>query len=97
MKIRFTESGGFVGILRHCDVDTALLPVDERARVEQLVSDAALCESCERLSDAGRDLEQYEIAIEHRQSSVLVVFDSVTLSKTARPLVAYLKNRVRLS
>lgn len=89
MRITFTQSGGFAGLMKHCRVDTAALEREERAQVEALVVAAGWTESWQRFSE-GRDRFQYEITIE-RETTVHVVCDDSCVPPEARPLVAYLK------
>ena len=93
MRISFTQSGGFAGLLKCCRIDTAALGPDERARVESLVVASGWTESWERFSE-GRDRFQYEIGIE-RDTTVHVVCDDSCVPPEARPLVAYLKEHAQ--
>lgn len=96
MRIRFTQSGGFVGMIRQCSLDTSSMDADEAMTLESLVKNANLpCESGERRSSTGRDLEDYEISIEDRQGRVNVVYDQSTLTPEAKALVAYLKKHAK--
>jgi hypothetical protein len=94
MKISFTQSGGFAGLVLSCRIDTAVLEVTERETVERLVIAAGIEESCECVSETARDALTYEIVIE-RTTQVRVVFDEIRLPEEARPLVAYLKGHAR--
>jgi hypothetical protein len=90
MKITFRQSGGFMGLVRGCTVDTTALAADEKIRVEGLVTASTLAASFTRQTDDGRDRWQYEITIEYDAVHVHVVCDDVHLPEPARPLVAYL-------
>lgn len=94
MRISFTQSGGFAGLVSSCRIDTALLEVRERETVERLVVAAAITESCECVSESARDTRTYEIVIE-RETHVRVVFDEPGVPDAVRPLIAYLKERAR--
>ncbi|MGA0038467.1 MAG: protealysin inhibitor emfourin [Pirellulales bacterium] len=94
MRIGFTQSGGFAGLVLSCRIDTTVLEASERETVEQLVVSAGIEESCERVSETSRDTVTYEIVIE-RTTLVRVVFDEILLPDAARPLVAYLKGRAK--
>lgn len=89
MQISFTQSGGFVGLVKQCRIDTVSLPPPERSEVERLVAAAGWNASWEKFSE-GRDRFQYEIAIE-RETTVHVVCDDSCVPAEARPLIAYLK------
>ena len=54
MRITFILSGGFVGSIRGCRLDTATLPAVDRGDVEHLVEASGLTESFERFSPTGR-------------------------------------------
>jgi hypothetical protein len=95
MKLRFTQSGGFAGLIRQCTIDTETMKPDEAAALEGLVRQASLSASRQALSRSARDLEEYEIAIDRDGKSVTVVLDQSTLPAEAKPLVAYLKKSTR--
>jgi hypothetical protein len=90
--VRFTQSGGIVGAIRHCTLDTSAMGADEAIALEALVKNAALVSApSEQRSATGRDLEDYEISIDAGDGAVTVVRDQSTLTPGARALVAYLK------
>ena len=95
MRITFTQSGGFAGLLKHCSLDAAALAADERREVESLVAAAGLTESWERFTDVARDLKQYEIVIDRDTGTVRVCCDDRCLPVAARPLVGFLAARSR--
>jgi hypothetical protein len=91
VRIRFTQSGGFVGTIRQCMLDTSSMDPDEAREVETLVQNADFSSAGEQRSVAGRDLEEYEISIDDGNGDVTVVRDQSTLRAESKPLVAYLK------
>jgi hypothetical protein len=95
MRITFTQSGGFVGAVAGCVVDTAELAPADRREVEALVAGSGLTESFERFSPTGRDRRQYEIRIEGDLPPVTVVCDESSLPEAVRPLVGFLATRAR--
>lgn len=95
MRITFTQSGGFAGLVRHCALDVAALPDDERRHVESLVAAAGLGESWEKFAAGGRDARQYEILIDRDTGAVRVCCDDRCLPAGARPLVGFLAARSR--
>lgn len=95
MRISFTRSGGFVGGLAGCRIDTAEIDPAERREVESLVAASGLTESFERFSSTARDLRQYEVVIEADGRTISVVCDEGGLPAAARPLVAFLSARAR--
>ncbi|MBM7059469.1 hypothetical protein JQX08_02000 [Pseudomonas sp. UL073] len=93
MKVRFVQSGGFVGAVKGCVLDTADLGQDDAQELERLVRESGLVAG-QSFSAAARDLNQYEITIEgERQLSVS--FDERSVPSSARLLVGYLKQRAR--
>ncbi|MEI6505722.1 MAG: protealysin inhibitor emfourin [Planctomycetota bacterium] len=93
MRITFILSGGFVGSIRGCRLDTATLPAVDRGDVEHLVEASGLTESFERFSPTGRDLQHYDLAIEWATRLVRVSCDDASLPDPARPLVGFLAKR----
>ena len=92
MRITFVQSGGFTGAIKGCRCDTAALGADDRRTVESLVAASGLAGRCERYSDTGRDLRQYEIVIEGAETTRLCC-DERSLPEAARPLVTFLAAR----
>jgi hypothetical protein len=95
MRITFTQSGGFAGLVRNCAIDVAGLAAAEREEVESLVRASGLTESWERFLEAARDLKQYEIVIDRDTGTVRVCCDDHCLPEAARPLVGFLAARSR--
>ena len=91
MKIQFTQSGGFAGLVKELDLDTDALSPDDSKHVAQLVESSGLSASHEKLSDRARDLEQYEIHLDDGGRQTSVVFDAKTVPPSVKPLVGYLK------
>jgi hypothetical protein len=90
MVVRFTQSGGYAGLLKGCELDTKALPPEEAKTLEDLVEASALPASGEFLSNSSRDLRQYEISIDNGRSKTSVVFDEETVPQSAKPLISYL-------
>ena len=91
MKVSFVQSGGFLGLLKGCELDTAGLTPDVAEELERFAKSSGILTSGTFFSETGRDLHQYEITIEDGNSSVSVVFDDETLPASARSLVGYLQ------
>lgn len=94
MKVRFLQSGGFVGIVKGCELDTASLAPDEVRELERLVGESGIAGSGIFLSDKARDLQQYEITIEDG-NSISVVLDDSSVPQAAKPLLGFLKKCAR--
>ena len=95
MRITFTQSGGFAGLVKTARLDAGGLAAGERARLEDLVRASGLTDSWERFSDEARDLEQYEIVIDRETGRGRVCCDDRCLPAAARPLVAFLAGQAR--
>jgi hypothetical protein len=95
MKIRYREAGGFTGLSRGVDIDTASLPEDEAQRVLSLVERAGLVSQDEPAPGDARDLRGYELVIEVEARLTVVRFDDATAPPTADELLAYLQGRAR--
>jgi hypothetical protein len=93
MRISFTHSGGFAGLVRGCHIDTTTLPPDDRRTLESLVEASRISGEHEALSGEGRDLRQYEIVIEHVGGAARLCCDERSLPESVRPLVADLMER----
>lgn len=90
MRITFVQSGGFVGAIKGCRIDTAALEPGERAQVESLVTASGITASLTRRSEATRDARQYQIVIERETAVVRVTCDDRCVPEEARPLVGFL-------
>ncbi len=95
MKVQFVQSGGFVGAVKGCELDTASLDPDQAQELERLVRGSGIANSGESLSDTGRDLQQYEITIEDGDQRIAVTLDDETLPQSAKALVGLLKKHAR--
>lgn len=96
MRVQFTQSGGIVGAIRQCSLDTSSMDADDALTLEALVKSAGLSSAPgEQRSSTGRDLEDYEISIDDGHAGVTVVRDQSTLTPEAKALVAYLKKHAK--
>lgn len=95
MRVTFLQSGGVVGAVRGCELDSGSLLPDEARELESLVLSSGITESGEFLSPEGRDLRLYEIRVENGSNIVAVTFDDRTLPEQARPLVSYLRRNAK--
>jgi len=92
VRVQFTQSGGIVGAIRECTLDTSSMQADEATTLETLVKNANLLSTPgEQRSLTGRDLEDYQISIDDGHGDVTVIRDQSTLTAEAKALVAYLK------
>jgi hypothetical protein len=93
MRITFMQSGGFAGGIRGCRIDVAGLADAERQELEGLVDSCGIVDSFERFSATGRDLRQYDLAIERDAAPLRLSCDERSLPDAARRLVAFLSAR----
>jgi hypothetical protein len=95
MKVRFRQSGGFAGLVRGAELDTAALAGPEAAELERLVAAARLA-STTRTAARGADRQQYEIVVEREGApKVEARFGDDALSDELAALVAFLRARAR--
>lgn len=95
MKVCLVQSGGFVGAVKRCEVDTRLLEQPEAERVRRLVRESGLDASMQQLSDQASDLKHYELTIERDGQAICVTFDDQNVPQAARQLLGYLQQRAR--
>lgn len=95
MKVCFVQSGGFVGAVKGCEVNTAELDGPQADTLRQLVRDSGLERSCRFVSETARDARQYEITIEDEAQPINVVFDDHNVPDSARLLLGFLQQRAK--
>ncbi|MBI1903478.1 MAG: hypothetical protein HYS13_20435 [Planctomycetia bacterium] len=95
MKVRFLQSGGFVGVVKECELDTDELGPEQTRELERLVSESGIAGSQECLSKKGRDLQQYEIVIESASRRDSALYDDSCVPPLVRPLVSFLKKHAK--
>ena len=95
MKIKYREAGGFVGLMRGAEIDTASLSEDEAQRVIALVEQAGLVADEAQAPEGARDLKGYEIVIELEARRTVFCFDDATVPASANELLAYLQGLAR--
>ena len=91
MKISFVQSGGFMGMLTGCELDTEGLAPDTAQELEQIANASGISTSGTFFSESSRDLYQYDITIEDGDSAISVIYDDATLPASAQSLVDYLQ------
>jgi hypothetical protein len=95
MKVRFRQSGGFAGLVRGAELDTAALTGPEAAELERLVAAAPLA-SAKRTAAPGADRQQYEIVVEREGApKVESRFGDDALSDELAALVSFLRSRAK--
>jgi hypothetical protein len=93
MKIRFRQTGGFAGLSRGCDLDTAALPRTEADEVARLVA-AAKLDALTPARARGADRQQYELVVEREgEPAIEARFDDGALTDELAALVNFLRKR----
>jgi hypothetical protein len=95
VKVRLIQSGGLLGIVRSCELDSSALDSEGAAELERLVRGSGISASGAHLSETARDLHTYEITIEDGDRTVTVVFDDASMPAAAKPMIGYLKRHAR--
>lgn len=96
MRIRFTESGGYAGLIRGADIDASGLPPTEARALGALLERAAT--SGTGGPGRGRDLATFQLRVTPDDSDTAPdtwEFDDQTVPEEAAPLVAYLRREAR--
>ncbi len=95
MKVSFRQSGGFAGLIRGVDLNTATMDAEQAAELEGLVTASGIEGSKKARTHAARDLVQYEITIEQDDQTSKLSFDDKTVPDAAQPLLKYLRAQAR--
>ena len=95
MKLRMVQSGGLLGIVRSCEIDSTSLGREAALELERMVRASGISASGAHLSESARDLHTYEITIEDGDRTVTVVFDDASMPAAAKPMIGYLKQHAR--
>ena len=95
MRVRLVQSGGFLGIVKSCEVDSSILGPEAAEDLERLVRASGISASGTYLSTTARDLQQYEITIEDDRGRLSVVFDDASVPEAARAMLGFLKERAK--
>lgn len=91
MKVKFRQAGGFAGLLRGVDLDTAELPARERKRIEAMIE--ALPRTKSAPASRGADLTGYEIEIETPQGTRALAFDDLSVPEGMEKFLAMLQKK----
>ena len=95
MKVRFRQTGGFGGLVLGCDLNTADLSSPDREALFKLVKQAKLASVKAKKNEQGRDLTNYEIAIQSRGRTTTASFDDMSTPSQVEPLLEFLRDRMR--
>lgn len=95
MRVCYVQSGGFIGAIKSCEVNTTRLEPPEAEQVERLVRDSGLKQSGNFISEQARDQKQYEITIEDETNAICISFDEHNIPPEARTLLTYLQKHAK--
>ncbi|WP_122664356.1 protealysin inhibitor emfourin [Pseudomonas viridiflava] len=95
MRVCYVQSGGFIGAIKSCEVNTADLGQPEAEQVKRLVEDSGLKQSGNFMSDRARDQKQYEITIEDETNAICISFDEHNIPPEAKTLLNYLQTHAK--
>ena len=93
MKVSFRQSGGFAGLVRGCELETANLPAEEADRLSSLVERCLEGEVPAEGEDEARDEMSYEIVIEGEGAARRLAFSDRGVTSSTRPLLEFLSDR----
>ncbi|BAZ22772.1 hypothetical protein NIES4073_36590 [Kalymmatonema gypsitolerans NIES-4073] len=92
MKVKFSQSGGYAGLRRGCELDTDSLSPAEAAKLQSLVEQSGILQAQSRHTPHARDLFNYNITVETSEGAPTVSFDDLSLPENAQPLLEYLQS-----
>ncbi|MFN6474437.1 MAG: protealysin inhibitor emfourin [Nostoc sp. SerVER01] len=95
MKVKFCQSGGYIGLRNGCELDTDLLPPDEIAKLQSLVEHSNILETESAHSQSARDLFNYDITIEINEKVHHTSFDDINIPENIVPLLDYLQSKAK--
>lgn len=94
MRISLERSGGFAGITRTTNIDTATLPPNESNQVSQLIQSAGFFELPQAIASdtRGSDRFQYTLTVEDNGKQHTITVGESALSGDLKSLIEWLKN-----
>jgi hypothetical protein len=94
MQISFERSGGFAGIIKTTNIDTATLPANESNQVSQLIQSAGFFELPQTITSDTRSLDrfQYTLTVEDNGKQHTITVGESALSGDLKSLIEWLKN-----
>ena len=95
MVIRFTRTGGFIGTTIKCTINVDELTREQQKKWKLLISRSKI-EKSEKQLAKGADLYYYCIAIEHGDSKITLIYDSITYPERLQELINYLESNSRV-
>jgi hypothetical protein len=93
VKVSFRQAGGFTGLVRGCELETADLSAEDAERLSSLVERCLEGEAPAEDEGEARDLISYEIVIEGEGRSHRLTFSDQGVTSSTRPLLEFLSDR----
>jgi hypothetical protein len=93
----YNQTGGFRGVNRLYEQELSQLPEPQKKKLEQLIENSGLMKAnSERITNSRvRDVFIYDFSFTQAGKTYQAVFDDTTLPESYRPLVEYLKDKVK--
>jgi hypothetical protein len=95
MKIKFRQTGGFAGLTKAVEIDTAQLSPNEAEVMTLMVDRASFFEVSAPPSQAMPDREQYSISIESEGRSHQIDLGASNIPAQLKELVDYLAKKAQ--
>jgi hypothetical protein len=92
MKVKFSQSGGYAGLIRGCELDTDSLSPAEATKLQSLVEQSGILQAQSKHAPHARDLLNYNITVETSEGAPTVSFDDLSLPENVQPLLEYLQS-----
>lgn len=92
MKVTFRQSGGYVGLRRGCELDTADMNSNEAGALRSLVERSGVLQTEGGHSSGARDAINYEIIVETDKGVHRTTFDDLSVPAQLDSLLEYLKD-----
>jgi Emfourin len=93
MELRYIQTGGLAGLRMTADLDTANLPADEAAHLEQLAAAARAEPAPSGGPSTMRDYQQYEVAVTDQGETTVLRGTDVDAGPALRALIEQLRPR----
>ena len=94
MKVTFRQSGGYAGMIRGCELDTAAMEPAEAQRLQSLVNNSRILELGLKGEGAPKrpDLINYKFTIATGGTVHEISLDDLSITPTILPLLEYLQS-----
>ena len=93
MRVSFRQSGGFAGLVRGCELETAAMPAGDADLLSSLVKGCLDGEAPAEDEGEARDEIFYEIVIEGEGIPRRLAFTDRGVPPSTRPLLEFLSER----